>query len=281
MPLVLRCFLTGWWEYRLSWPCVGLDSPACSFRVVPSWPWALVSLCALLRWGDSLQIPGRGALCSKLLSSALCWNSVLASLAFQLYLLLLGRPLNSPAPGSNSTHSRLSAHLTPLWTSAHQPQLACILEIVFQSPPDVTPGTPGFLLSAAPRSLCMPTPCAHLCTRPPALAHLCPPGFLLLAWKLGPALAQAPRNFSAIQWATTAPSSMRSETSFQVGPLRHPLELSFHCYSLLSHHSLTMLYIKLSLFNLLCGFCLLVEPSVIQTLIIFIFWTWHHCWISH
>lgn len=221
--------------------------------------------------GDSAAL--EVLLCAAGSCPALSVKTVLSTLDFQSFLVNLGKfwILQLPVP----VFTVGSLHIWP-------PLSTCPPASARLPPGDCFP-EPSWHDTRHSRRACVLTPCAHLCAHPPVLACLCLLGFLLLAQRLGPALAQAPRNFSAIQGATTTPSSTRSQTPFPVGPLGHPLELSFHLRSLLSHHSWIILYMKLSLLKLLYGFCLLAGPRLIRMSIIFLSWSgaWHHCWISH
>ena len=168
-------------------------------------------------------------------------------------------------------YSQQAVHISDaLWTRAHQPQLACTLETASQSPPDMTAGTLGFQLAAAPWFPVRAPPLCPPVIHPPAVAYLALQGFFFLSGDCDQTWPKQSRNFSAIQWATTISSSTRSEAPFQVGLLGHLLELSSHLNSLLSYHGLISLYIKLSPLKLLCAFCLLVVPRLIETLILFI-----------
>lgn len=97
-----------------------------------------------------------------------------------------------------------------LWTPAHQPQLACILETASQSPPDMTAGTLGFQLAAAPWFPVRAPPLCPPVIHPTAVACHALQGFFLSGDR-DQTWPKQTWNFSAIQWATTIPSSTRSE----------------------------------------------------------------------
>lgn len=88
---------------------------------------------------------------------------------------------------------------------------------------------------------------------------------------LWPCLAKPPAKFSSFQWAATSLSPVNSEgltPSFSFLKLssqpQGTLQSSLPSSELLYHHSLIILYIKLPLFTLLYGFCLLNGRRLVQ-----------------
>lgn len=158
----------------------------------------------------TLQIPEGLALSSNLLPSALCPNSVSASGLSTLH------PQFGETSGFSSSqlqqYSQQALRISDaLWTPAHQSQLACILETASQSPPDMTVGTLGFQLAAAPWfPVCAPPLCPPV-IHPPAVACHALQGSFFSSGDCDQTWPKQSRNFSAIQWATTIPSSTRSE----------------------------------------------------------------------